>query len=199
MKIINTVFQRYCQSEDLPRGLIPDLLSQFSSSRGYRLYPDVLPFFHSAREARRSLKPQSPLRSTLIGVLTNSDDRVPSILSDLGLKIGALRHGTVEDTPQVSFRSHHENDIDFVALSYDIGHEKPHAKIFEAAKELGEQIEGGFENLVHVGDDLEKDVKAAKAADWRGIMLARDQLLNSSNDSIRDLSELEKALGPNRS
>ena len=190
MKIINAVFQRYSPSGHLPKGLIPDLLNQFSSSRGYKLYPDVLPFFLSARTARQSSKSQSHLCSVLIGVLTNSDDRIPLILSDLGLKVGASRYGARQRTADVDGL----DDVNFVALSYDIGHEKPDVQAFEAARGLGEQMTGSFKNLVHVGDDLEKDYNAAKAAGWRGIMVTRGTSSDSGKDCVRDLSRLEETM-----
>lgn len=159
------------------------------------LYPDVLPFFQAVREARRLRTPHHPLSGTVIGVLSNSDDRIPLILSDLGLQVGALRYEVGPQGPQpVDSGGNVKDDIDFVALSYDIGHEKPHVKAFEAARELGEQIAGEVTHVVHVGDDLEKDVKAARAAGWHGIELGRNKPPGETSVCIRDLTELEAIL-----
>jgi len=118
-----------------------------------------------------------PWDRTVVGIVTNSDDRVPGVLSSLGLSIGPRRVGTAA-TRQAS--AHDGDDVSFVVLSYDAGCEKPDRRIFEAAEEmLAECIEAdeevdarNFEKL-YVGDDLEKDVLGAKDAGWHGVLLDR--------------------------
>jgi len=63
--------------------------------------------------------------------------------------------------------------IDFVTLSYDVGVEKPHRRIFEAAFLEAKSLAGGDDTewaKVHVGDDMEKDVVAARSAGWESIL-----------------------------
>ena len=191
-QIIVAVFQKYSRSSDLPSGLIADLLNQFSSSRGYKLYPDVIPFFQMARDARQPSASPNPLSTTLIGVLSNSDSRIPSILSDLGLKVGSTRSGaSCDDVPRELC---HANDVEFVALSYDSGHEKPDVRAFGAAEELAGRLADGIEQRVHVGDDIEKDIKGASAAGWTGILLDRDEYSDKKDRCIRNLLELEREI-----
>ena len=170
---------------------MPDLLTRFSSSEGYRLYPDVLPFFRSLREATGYLH---TYRSDIkIGVLTNSDDRVPQILSSLGLSVGPWRYGTGLSNQQRPSGNYH--DIDFVALSYDIGFSKPDPQIFEATKKMAQQATKDSLECLHVGDDLEKDYKAAQVAGWRSVLLDREREYKDRGvPCISELSELGQHL-----
>lgn len=167
---------------------MPELLSRFASSEGYVLYPDVLPFFQALRRCRQRSSNSSGI---LLGILTNSDDRVPSILASLGLRIGQWRYGTEEGRLHAKSETH--NDIDFVALSYDIGFEKPHCKLFDAAREMASTSEGDITRCIHVGDDFEKDYRGAEGAGWTGLLLDRDNMhaLNNGN-RIRSLAEVQR-------
>ena len=72
-----------------------------------------------------------------VGVITNSDPRVPDVLSSLGLRVSPVRWGTkTEDPASVASRDY---EIDFSVMSYDVGHEKPDRRIFEAAEEMFRQ------------------------------------------------------------
>lgn len=149
------------------------------------LYPDVLPFFKSLRRIKAASLGESACSKPIIGVITNSDDRVPSILSSFGLQVGLWRLG---DDFQASFKT--EDDINFVMLSYDVGFEKPKSKMFDITK----QMVPGQERFLHVGDDLQKDYYAAKRAGWEGILLAREvkhgQEIVEPIPCITDLKEL---------
>ena len=111
----------------------------------------------------------------IVGVITNSDDRVPSILSSFGLQVGPSRYG--ENSP-ASFKA--EDDINFVITSYDVGCEKPDPGIFDATK----QMLPGQDRFLHVGDDLQKDYCAAESAGWEAILLVREAK-NSRQDEFR--------------
>ncbi|KAI9678901.1 MAG: hypothetical protein M1829_001886 [Trizodia sp. TS-e1964] len=170
--IIHTSFRPFLpEHTKLPQPLIPTLLTHFSSAAGYRLYPDVLPLFETLRHARQNPNPTWPWEQTIIGVVTNSDGRVPQILSSLGLRVGGK-----------------DADVSFVAGSYDIGFEKPHPEIFAVAKEMAD-IRAGRWEFEHVGDDWDKDVLGARAAGWRGILLDRERA-NINAERRRVLSDL---------
>lgn len=133
---------------------------------------------HSARATQ---KPSWPWDRTVVGVITNSDDRVPGVLSALGLRVGTRKVGNSE---QRSTESSVQDDISFVVLSYDVGYEKPDHRIFNAAKKLfeetlaersmkaEEQFVDDFE-LLHIGDDVEKDYFGAKNVGWNALVLDR--------------------------
>lgn len=115
----------------------------------------------------------------VVGIITNSDDRVPGVLQSLGLKISDRRFNTSEHLPKSPTL---EDDVDFVILSYDVGHEKPDSRIFDAATStltdmLAHDEDGltadNFEKL-YIGDVLEKDFHGARAAGWHAFLLDRD-------------------------
>lgn len=149
------------------------------------LYPDVMPLFKSLRQIKTASNGDSAWSKPIVGIITNSDNRVPSILSNFGLKVGLRRHG---NDSQASVKA--EDDINFVMLSYDVGFEKPDSKIFDAAK----QLVPGQERFLHIGDDLQKDYYAAKRAGWEGLLLDRDVKRKQESvgalTCIRNLQEL---------
>jgi ribonucleotide monophosphatase NagD (HAD superfamily) len=75
-----------------------------------------------------------------------------------------------------------------VALSYDVGHEKPDRRIFDAATEmLAETVASKDKGLtindfdkLYVGDDLEKDYDGAKAAGWYAVLLDRGGVMKEA-------------------
>jgi hypothetical protein len=128
-----------------------------------------------------------PWEKTIVGIITNSDSRVPSILSSFGgLNIAARRF----HTPTIDFQRpspiSSDEDISFTILSYDVGREKPSPQIFRAAEEmlssmLHEEASsssdyGGIDSYekLHVGDDLENDYHGAEKAGWGRVLLQRD-------------------------
>ncbi|OCK76663.1 hypothetical protein K432DRAFT_283642, partial [Lepidopterella palustris CBS 459.81] len=186
--VISKTFQPFLKkNQAIPIQLVSDLLTRFSTDQGYSIYPDVLPFFEMLRchknihSARATQKPSWPWDRTVVGVITNSDDRVPGVLSALGLRVGTRKVGNSE---QRSTESSVQDDISFVVLSYDVGYEKPDHRIFNAAKKLfeetlaersmkaEEQFVDDFE-LLHIGDDVEKDYFGAKNVGWNALVLDR--------------------------
>lgn len=82
----------------LPCGMVEYLLNRFASKDGYTLYEDVVPFFSMLRKARNTIPEDrdaltsgSAYTEILLGVISNSDDRVPAVLKSLGLRVGNLR------------------------------------------------------------------------------------------------------------
>lgn len=150
-------------------------MHRFSSSEGYRLYEDVAPIFKDLRRIKRASTAVGAAPEFIMGVITNSDDRVPSVLSSLGLDVGRRRYGLTEET--LDPRSDMEDDIDFMVMSYDVGYEKPSREIFDAAKQLVRSIWGNpdqEDRFIHIGDDLKKDSEGAQRAGWESVLLDRD-------------------------
>jgi hypothetical protein len=111
------------------------------------------------------------------GIITNSDDRVPGILSSLGLRVSPRRFGSEPTTKAVSDEA---SDIDFSIMSYDVGYEKPDQRIFRAAEDMALQAvadapEGPWENAVwdslYIGDDYARDVGGALNSGWKVVLL----------------------------
>lgn len=192
-KVITKTFTPFlAPGQSVPKPLIQDLLTQFSTSAGYAIYPDVLPFFRMLQAKKKNKNKQSVNNSnpedswewdnTVVGIITNSDSRVPDILQSFGLSVGPRRVGHTTDMKLSSPKVLNEDDdISFVVLSYDVGHEKPDRRIFDAAVEmldvtLAEEASKvsveDFEKL-YVGDDVEKDYFGARGAGWDAVLLDR--------------------------
>jgi FMN phosphatase YigB (HAD superfamily) len=168
--IVNTFSPLVGPDQKLPSDLVPKLLHRFWSDEGYTLFPDVLPLIRRIRTAHKAEGTH-----VVIGVITNSDDRVPDILTSLGMRVSRLRYPGVE-----RFESSEEYDIDFSVMSYDVGHEKPDRRIFEAAEEMlgtaiGEKkVDVGKWRKVYIGDEYAKDVVGAVDAGWSAVLVDRE-------------------------
>jgi len=104
-------------------------------------------------------------RGLRLGVVSNFDGRLPSILDGLGL------------------------DVDAVVWSTRTGAAKPARAIFEAAAAaLGVPLA----ELCHVGDDRDADVRGAEAAGARAIHLDRS---GASAESLTTLVALGDRIG----
>ena len=180
MQVINNTFRRWLKpGEDVPQALVDDLLQRYSTKEGYDIYPDVVPFFRKLRTKQSSGAEKSwPWEKTIVGVITNSDDRVPGILSSFGLKVGPRR----VDTPdQRTAEAALEDDISFVVLSYDVGVGKPDPAMFDAAvdslketlHERGDELRAEDFEKVYVGDEMQNDYYGAQTAGWQALFLDR--------------------------
>lgn len=169
-------------------------MARFSTAEGYKLFEDVLPFFQKIRELRQSASNSRGLFSTLeVGVITNSDDRVPSVLSDLGLHVGHRRYGNSTGALDLEGSSH--VDINVVVMSYDVGFEKPDRRIFDTARQLNSKGQT-FEpyECLHVGDHVQQDFLGAQAAGWNSLLLSRDQFAEEDNHRVKNLLSLAQIL-----
>lgn len=138
----------------LPDGMIEVLVNRFAGAAGYTLYEDVAPFFARMRAIRCPRNTQRSFDRVLLGVVSNSDDRVPAVLKALGLRVGDLRAdqdlssmelpGFEERRgPQNQCHSqasskggsdHTDTDLDLIITSYEAGEEKPNRLIFDVAR-----------------------------------------------------------------
>ena len=105
--------------------LFEDLYGRFATATAWELAAGVRPNLAYLRDA-----------GIRLGVLSNWDSRLCSMLEDLALR----------------------DAFDFLVISYDVGVEKPHPEIFQAALERAGTSPG--ETLV-VGDSWEADIEAA--------------------------------------
>jgi FMN phosphatase YigB (HAD superfamily) len=186
--------------------MVTDLLTRFSTKAGYSVYPDVLPFFDMLRKKKTNPDLQSPWRwdETVVGVITNSDDRVPGVLKSLGLSVGPRRVGAISTRSQAAKL---EYDVSFVVLSYDVGYEKPHRQIFDAAgamlnETLAEEEDSAvltdaadFE-MLYVGDDFDKDYFGAQDAGWHAVAVERS--LDDVHAPAQNLSIMQRDSGMTR-
>lgn len=120
-----------------------------------------------------------------MGVITNSDDRVPNVLSSLGFHVSPLRFGSPFNAAAIVGKQY---DIDIHCMSYDVGFAKPDRRIFEAAEVMAEKVValqrgsgrpvGAGSQLqenppwlkLYVGDEFKTDVIGARAAGWNSVL-----------------------------
>ncbi|KAL1895454.1 hypothetical protein Sste5346_005260 [Sporothrix stenoceras] len=188
-QVIEETFRPFV--ETVPPGLAPQLLERFASSEGYTMDERLPRLMRSLKER------QSAYGRIVVGVITNSDDRVPGILSSFGLRVSPLRYGketTVSPSPSTY-------DIDFHCMSYDAGVEKPDPAIFRAAEELLPRV-GGVDadadadagpahwDKVYVGDEAPRDVTGAHAAGWNAVLVECEPAGENGNFVVRTLGDL---------
>jgi hypothetical protein len=138
----------------------------------------------------------------VIGVITNSDDRVPDVLASLGLRVSSARYPLSQDISPESqdTQLQPDNHVDFHCMSYDVGFFKPDRRIFDAAEGMARRIsipngnssdngEDGEWIKVYVGDDWDKDALGSTEAGWSAVYIAQNILdaQQGAGVSIRDL------------
>lgn len=156
------------EDEKLLSTIAPELINRFNSKEGYEVFADAFDLVRDLATARR----RSAAPKTVVGLITNSDDRVPDVLSSLGFRVNTRRLG--EPDLQTAIEP---PDIDFTLMSYDVGHEKPHRRMFDAAKEMlasSRDLDLDEWNFLYVGDELEKDAFGAMDAGWDAVLVDRD-------------------------
>lgn len=141
------------------RATDPDAL--FTDLYEHFTHPDSWRLFDGAAEVVGTLR----TRGYRTGLLSNWDDRLPELLDGLGL----LPHLA----PQV--------------ISYRVGVEKPHRRIYEAA--LAEAGVAPHEALM-VGDDWEADIVGSRALGMHAVYVERHGHAAPEGASIAHLEEL---------
>lgn len=185
---------------ELPKDLAPKLLNRFSSNEGYTLAPAVGSLLRTLKQQQQQYHHCPRI---IVGVITNSDDRVPGILSSLGLRVSPLRFGSSIDLSEVASQLY---DIDLHCMSYDVGFAKPDRRIFDAAEEMANQLLTAQEGAelghgggraaeaaswlkLYVGDEYEKDVVGARRAGWNPIFVGAEEDM-PSQENLPDLNQL---------
>ncbi|KAJ5248090.1 hypothetical protein N7489_002569 [Penicillium chrysogenum] len=183
--------------EHIPDGMVEALLDRFAGAEGYALYDDVLPFFRRMHKLKSANK--WSFDRIIVGVVSNSDDRVPVVLKSLGLTVGDMRadqdqssmdlpgfevRGMKKDVAGEQDKDHADGnldlDIDMVITSYEAGEEKPHRLIFDVARRQALKVARPWLTSrtkfksVHVGDDFKKDYQGASDAGWESYLIPRD-------------------------
>lgn len=128
-----------CPADDVTLNAVGHhLIKHFSSSSAYELH-----------EGSVQLLEKICSKPIKVGIISNSDDRLESILLQLG-----IRHY-----------------FDFVVTSYSVRNAKPNPVIFQVALDSAGTNVSPAEAL-HIGDDLKRDYLAAKACGWNSILVS---------------------------
>ena len=136
-----------------PPIVLAELFETFARAEAWRLYPEVITTLDAL--AARGLR---------LGVISNWDERLPRLISALGL----------------------EAHFAALVVSQSVGVEKPHPAIFRAALE---RLGVSAAETVHVGDRRLEDVEGAEAAGFHALWLAR-----SGGGDLDSLAELPARL-----
>lgn len=118
-----------------------------------------------AREVLHSLKQKQGLS---LGVISNFDDSLHSVLSNTGL---------------LPF-------FDFVVASYNAGCYKPNSEIFQVALQHAKCMPN---EAVHIGDDWQLDYLGARKAGWDALLLLADNL-ELSDEMAVDAVDLTRVI-----
>jgi HAD superfamily hydrolase (TIGR01549 family) len=119
------------------------------------------------------------------------DDALPilELLRSRGLKLGLLSN-TSRDLD--AFVAHHGLDVDVALTSRVHGKTKPHDSIFRAV--LG-RLEVASEEAAMIGDDVEDDIRGARAVGMRALLVDRADRFPEEPERLRDLWGVPAALG----
>jgi HAD superfamily hydrolase (TIGR01549 family) len=136
--------------------LFPPLFAAFGTAACWEPAESAAGVVAQLARWRKSLPAASAFK---LGVLSNFDDRLPALLTDLGLN----SHGL----------------FDFVLTSKAIGIQKPSGGAYAAAAARAGLEAGQVSpaSCVHVGDTFDADISGATAAGWRAIFVASDAAL----------------------
>ncbi|OQR97705.1 hypothetical protein THRCLA_06876 [Thraustotheca clavata] len=126
--------------------LMTSLYNHYSSSNAWQVFDDVRPTLERLQN-----------QGIPMGVISNFDERIESILESLELR----------------------QYFSFVLSSWEHGEMKPAASIFHQAARL-HGLEKSIE-MLHVGDDMEKDVHGAQKAGYQGRLIERKTKHESLN------------------
>lgn len=136
IRVVSDAFEHVIPKEEIPDALPGGLYDHFATAAAYDLYPDVKPFFETLGNLKK--RHNNGDSSVFVGLISNSDSRVKSILEHLGLRVGTdTLYPHAEATQNnIATLYHAEDDIDFVTTSCAAKVEKPHRGIFEHAKAM---------------------------------------------------------------
>jgi len=198
--IHNTITPLLPEDTNIPLGIIPTLYRRFATSEGYKLCPGVRDFLNLLGTAFQA-GVWAP-RRTMLGIVSNSDPRVRSILESFNIQIRPSLY-----PPRFTPHSRHQSydfgpaHFAFATLSSEVGNAKPSPAIYvdasvdaqialdslhaaasltRSGNEVLRDIHSEFYHM-HVGDSLDKDVIPALENGWDAILLDRqfEQLVGS--------------------
>lgn len=164
----------YAVFRDLDSNIPEEKLSKVTSSliKRYRTkncwnpFPGTIELLESLQE-----------HNILIGIISNFDDGLDSILHSLDMK----------------------RFFSFVLCSYNLGIEKPNPEIFNEALKIFKQrtkINISPEEALHIGDSVDEDYRGARNANWNAFLIKRDDKpvdpLVKKADIFSSLEELRR-------
>ncbi len=136
-------------------------------------------------------------REVLVNVQSLNDDALPCLkrLTEKGFRLGVISNAeglTAIDCERLGLARY----LEFVVDSAHVGVRKPDVMIFQIAiNALQRNSENPLQpsEIIYIGNDLETDALAAKAAGMAGVWLNRDdEMVDIRVPTIHSLNDLEK-------
>lgn len=190
--IEQTIIKLLPEEQNIPRHLASDLYTRFSSSEGYRMYDDVFDLLTLIGTSFQAAN--WPPRRTMLGIISNSDPRVYSILESFGIEVYPSlfppRWAPESIAQRPNFGPAH---FAFASLSYVHGVGKPSTELYGSAlrdaqraldglHQVGRLTRSGnaiLENInrdfyhMHIGDDWDKDIVPAMQQGFEAVLIDR--------------------------
>ncbi|CAG4984715.1 unnamed protein product [Parnassius apollo] len=109
--------------------------------------------------------------------LADGADKILNMLRNQGISLGVISNF---DPRLVEILQNMQiyNKFHFVLTSFDIGYPKPNRKMFDRASIACENVHPRA--CLHIGDDIEKDYKAARSAGWHALLVTNQKLKDNS-------------------
>ncbi|XP_011878551.1 PREDICTED: rhythmically expressed gene 2 protein-like [Vollenhovia emeryi] len=166
--IVHNVFreQHASVSTETLDKVADNLINCYGTSKCWYKYPGTNDLLDSLQK-----------ENVILGVISNFDQRLESILEDFQIR----------------------QYFAFVLTSYDFGTEKPSLPIFEEALRLVKslrKVEILPEEATHIGDRVDNDYFGAKSAGWNALLIKHGSEIGESKvpreDIFKSLEELQK-------
>lgn len=135
----------------------------------YRYFMSAEPWemLAGSREVLCKLKRLKESRPLCVGVISNTDSRLKTVLKMLGLL----------------------DNFDFVLTSFECGSAKPDSAIFHKALELADVKAG---NAIHVGDHASNDYHGARAVGMKALFLSKSGEIPAEVDPVHVIKSLDE-------
>jgi len=201
--IKQTIIPLLPEEQGVPHRLPQELYKRFSSREGYRIYDDVFDLLTIIGTSFQATN--WPPRRTMLGIISNSDPRVYSILESFGIEIYPSlfppRYMPESIAQRPDFGPAH---FAFASLSYAHGVAKPSTELYAWALRDAQRALDGLNNVarftrsgnqlldninadfhhMHIGDDWDKDIVPALKQGFDAVLIDRSE---ESEISYRDL------------
>lgn len=152
--VTETLSESGVKSKAVLEGMSGRLYSEFCGAGCWEVYADVPPTLTALKE-----------RGMTLGVVSNFDERLESILSSVGL----TRY------------------LDFIVATYKIKRAKPDPQMFHEALKIA-SVDAA--NAMHIGDDYVMDYLTPKAVGMRALWLIRNGSSEEQSREAADANEI---------
>ena len=124
-----------------------NLFHLYSTNEPYEVFPD-------AKQFLQKLLPERQEGKLKVGIISNYDKRIVKMVKSLDLSAY----------------------FDFITYSEESKCSKPEKRIFEDAIRKSGFVNLEANEVLHIGDDLDKDYWGARKMGWNALLISRDEV-----------------------